>query len=131
MLVLGYPDIARLTTRTPLTLTRGILSGFTTQRNRRVFLQFDAGIVDGNSGGALARIADGALIGVPSDRTYSETNVVSHNFARPLSLVPDEWLDLIVSRGGRGHSMTPMPRARRRKVKTGKPAGRQRGGRRG
>lgn len=100
VLALGYSDIARLGARTPISLTRGIVSGFTNQDGLRVFLQIDAGIAGGNSGGALVRLADGVLIGVPSDRVYSGAGVESQNFARPASLIPEAWIDLIVSRGG-------------------------------
>jgi|GEM_PF-2398069 len=100
VIALGYPSIARLGTRAPISLSRGIVSGVTTYRDRRIFLQTDARISSGNSGGALVRLPDGALIGIPSDLAYSETGADVQSFARPASLIPREWLDLVASRGG-------------------------------
>lgn len=99
VLAIGYPEVARLGARTPITLTRGIVSGFTEWEGERVFVQMDASVAGGNSGGALIRSEDAALIGVPSDRMVFTDRFEAQGFARPVSLLPPEWRALLKSNG--------------------------------
>ncbi|BAS29312.1 trypsin-like peptidase domain-containing protein [Limnochorda pilosa] len=100
VVVIGYPGIARTLGRYPLSLTRGIVSGFTTDRGRRVLIQTDATVNAGNSGGLMIRARDGVLIGVPSDVRYDTELLEKQNYARPVALLPDEWRRLIEAGGG-------------------------------
>lgn len=100
VLVIGYPAIARAGSRNPLSLTRGIVSGFTTHQGQRVLIQTDAAVNSGNSGGLMARARDGALIGVPSDVRYDTETLEKQDYARPVQLLPAEWVDLIEAGGG-------------------------------
>lgn len=100
VLVIGYPTIARAGSRNPLSLTRGIVSGFTTHQGQRVLIQTDAAVNSGNSGGLMARARDGALIGVPSDVRYDTDTLEKQDYARPVQLLPAEWVDLIEAGGG-------------------------------
>lgn len=99
VLAIGYPGVAQMGAQTPISLTRGIVSGFTEWESERIFLQIDANIAGGNSGGALVRSQDGVLIGTPSDRTVTTDSFESQSFARPTSLLPDTWLELLGARG--------------------------------
>ncbi len=100
ILAVGYPSVAQIGVQTPVSLTRGIISGFTEWENERIFVQIDANIASGNSGGALVRADDGALIGIPSDRAVTMDRLESQGFARPTSLLPERWQALINSRNG-------------------------------
>ncbi|HEY8531522.1 MAG TPA: serine protease [Limnochorda sp.] len=100
VLVIGYPAIARAGSRNPLSLTCGIVSGFTTHQGRRVLIQTDAAVNSGNSGGLMVRARDGALIGVPSDVRYDTERLEKQDYARPVQLLPAEWVDLIEADGG-------------------------------
>ncbi|HEY8531587.1 MAG TPA: trypsin-like peptidase domain-containing protein, partial [Limnochorda sp.] len=99
VMVLGYPAIAQTAGRIPLSLTRGILSGFTLEGNRRVLLQTDAAIDSGHSGGALIRLPQARLVGVPSDTRIDWETFEKQNYARPVTLLPREWLELLAARG--------------------------------
>lgn len=101
VLVIGYPTIARAGDRNPLSLTRGIVSGFTTHQGRRVLIQTDATINSGNSGGLMVRARDGVLIGVPSDVRYDAELFEKQDYARPVQLLPAAWVELIEAGGGR------------------------------
>jgi hypothetical protein len=65
--ILGYPGIGGET----ITLTRGDVSGFTSQEGRgeRAFIKTSATIAGGNSGG-LAATEEGYLIGIPTRLGY-------------------------------------------------------------
>ncbi|MFS8493103.1 MULTISPECIES: trypsin-like peptidase domain-containing protein [Limnochorda] len=99
VMVLGYPAIAQTAGRIPLSLTRGILSGFTLEGGRRVLLQTDAAIEAGHSGGALIRLPEARLVGVPSDTRIDWETFEKQNYARPVSLIPEEWRQLLRAHG--------------------------------
>lgn len=67
LIILGYPGIGGET----ITLTRGEVSGFTTEPNQseRTFIKTSATIAGGNSGGLVAN-EHGELIGVPTQLGY-------------------------------------------------------------
>ncbi|MEZ6113099.1 MAG: trypsin-like peptidase domain-containing protein [Pirellulaceae bacterium] len=91
MTVVGFPSVGGLSSRPPVTITRGILSGFSTP----TIYKTDAAIMGGNSGGA-ALDDGGKLIGLPA-------MVVEEGDSRPGFLgfvistqaIPDEWSDKI------------------------------------
>lgn len=101
VLVIGYPGIAAAGGQIPLSLTAGIVSGFTTHRGQRLLIQTDATVNSGNSGGLMIRSADGRAIGVPSDIQYNTETLEKQNYARPIALLPDTWRKLIEREGGR------------------------------
>lgn len=101
VLVIGYPGIAAAGGQIPLSLTAGIVSGFTTHRGQRLLIQTDATVNAGNSGGLMIRSADGRVIGVPSDIQYNTETLEKQNYARPIALLPDLWRRLIEREGGR------------------------------
>lgn len=99
VMVLGYPAIAQTSGRIPLSLTRGILSGFTMEGDRRVLLQTDAAIESGHSGGALIRLPEARLVGVPSDTRVDWESFEKQNYARPVTLLPEAWLEMLRAHG--------------------------------
>ena len=68
--VVGFPSIGGVTDRPTVTLTRGIIAGFTRSPGGHVQIKTDAVIAAGSSGGA-AFDADWRLVGVPT-MTVSE-----------------------------------------------------------
>jgi S1-C subfamily serine protease len=99
---IGFPTVAGLGSRISLTLTRGVVTGFTEDRGQRVLLNVDADIARGNSGGALVN-ADGVLVGVPSNTHVRQDAGERQDFARSLNLLPDEWLELLAEHGAEIH----------------------------
>lgn len=99
VMVIGYPAIAQTSGRIPLSLTRGVLSGFTIHQGRRVLLQTDAAIEAGHSGGALVRLPQARLVGVPSDTRLDWETFEKQNYARPVTLLPEDWLELLDRHG--------------------------------
>lgn len=84
----------------PFTATRGIVSGNTTLEGVD-WLQTDAALNHGNSGGPLVRLADGAVVGVSAARV-EENNVQNLNFA-----VPARFVCTVLSVLNSGHDPTP------------------------
>lgn len=99
VMVIGYPAIAQTAGRIPLSLTRGVLSGFTIHQGRRVLLQTDAAIEAGHSGGALIRLPEARLVGIPSDTRLDWETLEKQNYARPVTLLPEDWLELLEQHG--------------------------------
>lgn len=99
VIAIGYPTIAQVSTRVPLTLTRGIVSGYTQVGGQRVFIHTDAEINRGNSGGALITADTGVLVGIPSSGRVDSSAGEKSNFARSLNLLPQEWISLLRARG--------------------------------
>lgn len=103
VLVIGYPGIAQTSGRIPLAVTRGIVSGFIEERSRRVLILADAQINPGNSGGLMIRARDGVLIAVPSDVRYRHEGLQKQNYARPVTLLPPDWLEILEEHGAQIH----------------------------
>jgi S1-C subfamily serine protease len=91
---IGYPSIASAGGRISLTVTQGIVTGFTDDHGHRALINIDANIAHGNSGGALID-AEGRLVGVPSNNVFDPQAGERQNFARPLTLMPQSWVDLL------------------------------------
>lgn len=91
LLFSGYPLLGGLGSRSTLTLTRGIVSGYE-DRGYGVLIKTDALIAPGNSGGA-ALDREGRMVGIP-------TLVVSDTASRmawihPAEIFPPRWLRLV------------------------------------
>ena len=85
--IIGYPSIGALGTRSTITLTRGLVSGFEQRGFGRV-IKTDGEINSGNSGGA-AVTESGLLVGFP-------TWVISEGggqlaYVSPVGAVPEDW----------------------------------------
>jgi len=88
---LGYPSIGGFGSKPPITLTTGIVSGFT-RSERGTLIKTDAEINSGNSGGA-AFTPDGFLVGLPTWSVDEGAGQLA--FLTPLSEVPAEWWTLV------------------------------------
>jgi len=88
--ILGYPAVGSLSSRAPISLSRGRVSGFE-WTDKGTLIKTDAFINSGNSGGA-ALDSRGRLLGLPtlvvSDGRASLSFIVSTD------MVPTEWWDL-------------------------------------
>lgn len=84
---IGYPLIGSLGTRTTITLTQGLVSGFE-NRGFGTVIKTDGEINSGNSGGA-AVLLDGALVGFPTRIVWEGGGQLA--YVHPLSAVPQEW----------------------------------------
>ncbi|NCN05579.1 MAG: trypsin-like peptidase domain-containing protein [Spirochaetales bacterium] len=87
----GYPAIGALGSRSTLTLSRGVVSGFE-RRSFGVVIKTDGFINSGSSGGA-AFDENGQLVGLPTIITYQNGGQLS--FIHPLQVIPTRWWDLI------------------------------------
>ncbi|BAS26608.1 S1 family peptidase [Limnochorda pilosa] len=109
VMVIGYPAIAQTAGRIPLSLTRGVLSGFAEHEGRRVLLQTDAAIESGHSGGALIRLPEARLVGIPSDTRLDWDTFEKQNYARPVTLLPADWVETLARRGAILYGVRPGP----------------------
>jgi S1-C subfamily serine protease len=90
VLVAGYPAVGGPEGRTSLTVTRGIVSGFTANaEGKRAWLKTDARINAGNSGGT-ALGPDFRLVGVPTHEQVSGDDELG--YCRSVDTIPPEWL---------------------------------------
>jgi S1-C subfamily serine protease len=89
--ILGYPSNGGAGSRVPVTLTRGILSGFE-KTPIGTYIKTDAEISFGNSGGAVFD-AFGELLGIPVS-IYSDGEG-KLAFILPVTMVPPSWLKII------------------------------------
>lgn len=89
--IIGYPGIGGSGSKSSITLTQGILSGF--ERNSQgTLLKTDAKINGGNSGGAAIDTYF-QLLGIPSFIIGEEGEQMG--FVCPVDLMPQEWRDAI------------------------------------
>lgn len=86
---LGYPYWGGRGTKTSITLSRGIVSGFEDTRLGRVY-KIDAAINHGSSGGAVLD-RQNRLIGVATSVIYDQSGQLG--FVHPLRLLPRNWLE--------------------------------------
>ncbi len=90
--VLGFPSLGGPSYRVNITLTRGIVSGFISQRGAESLIASDATIGTGNSGGA-AFDRDWQLVAIP---TFAVTDEIdSLGFFRRIDALPAGWRDRI------------------------------------
>lgn len=90
---LGYPQIGSEGSRASISLTRGIVSGFDAMDFGHL-IKTDGEINSGNSGGA-AFDSDYELIGFPMSVISDEGGQIA--YIHPVSLIPDEWLEIILN----------------------------------
>jgi S1-C subfamily serine protease len=91
--LIGFPGIGGTGSRASVTYTRGILSGLEKTSFGTLF-KTDGQITQGNSGGAAVN-DNYELIGLPT--TIIEKNAGQIGFIHPITLLPDEWLEMISS----------------------------------
>ncbi len=90
--VLGYPGIGALGSRSTITLSRGVVSGFE-QRGQYRIMKSDALISPGSSGGATLD-SQGRLVALATQIRFSrDGNSIS--FHHPLTMVPEQWWTLL------------------------------------
>lgn len=99
----GYPAVGGFESRASISLTQGVLAGFTTDgRGRRQWLKTDARINAGNSGGTALRLdpktAEFVWVGVPTREQIDADDELG--FCRPTSSIPDAWRERIRAAGG-------------------------------
>lgn len=92
MYIAGFPQVGGFESRTTLSLTRGIVAGVLAEDGERTWLKTDARINAGNSGGT-AFDGDFNYVGVPSRERVVEDDELG--YSRPVSTIPQEWLDQI------------------------------------
>ncbi|NJK61672.1 MAG: trypsin-like peptidase domain-containing protein [Synechococcaceae cyanobacterium SM2_3_1] len=94
--ILGFPAAGGTGSRTSVTLTRGVISGFDTADIGSV-IKTDADISSGNSGGAAL---DGSfrLVGVPTFVVPEYDGNAQIGYIHPISLLPAEWTQMIAER---------------------------------
>lgn len=90
--VIGFPAVGGERDLSSLTLTRGIVSGFSYEDDTMSWIKTDCVINSGNSGGAAVN-AEGELIGVPSMTIEDESDVLG--YVRPVSAMPAAWRETI------------------------------------
>ncbi|KGE71255.1 S1C family serine protease [Spirochaeta lutea] len=90
---IGYPRVGSLGTRTTITLSRGVVSGFENRGDFGAIIKTDGEINAGNSGGAALNHR-GDLVGMPTQvvRGSSEGRIA---FVYPVSLLPEDWVTMI------------------------------------
>jgi S1-C subfamily serine protease len=91
LMILGYPGIGGTGSRTSISITQGIVSGFE-RKHYGVIIKTDAEINGGNSGGAAINGAY-ELIGLPTMVVNREAGQMG--FIHPVSLLPQAWRDRI------------------------------------
>lgn len=89
--IIGYPDVGGTGSRTSVTFTSGIVSGFEAAGGCSL-IKTDALINSGNSGGAVIN-AYHELTGIPGYVMDIDNDKMGYIY--PVSCIPDEWLDLI------------------------------------
>lgn len=97
LFVAGYPATGGHESRTSITATSGIVSGFNTdETGRRITLKTDAKINAGNSGGAIFNAA-GEYVAAP----HSEIIIADDElgFAAPVRVLPKTWQEILRAAG--------------------------------
>lgn len=97
VMVAGYPMVGGSSSRSSISVTRGILSGFTQGLGDSKWLKTDARINAGNSGGALLS-NEGVLLGVPTKEIIQGDDELG--YCRPITEIPEAWWTSLVEAGG-------------------------------
>ncbi|MCF7927471.1 MAG: serine protease [Spirochaetales bacterium] len=87
LVAFGYPDIGGSGSRTSITFSRGVVSGYD-RVAAGVILKTDAEINSGSSGGA-ACTGDFKLIGLPTSIIGQDSGQIA--YIHPVSLIPEVW----------------------------------------
>jgi hypothetical protein len=88
----GYPSVGGRNSRSPVSLTSGIMSGWDNTTSGEPWIKTDARINAGNSGGSMFD-SSGNLIGIPTMERIEEDDELG--YARPTHVIPAGWLSLI------------------------------------
>jgi len=91
MIIIGYPGIGGTGSRSSISITQGIVSGFQ-KASYGTIIKTDAEINGGNSGGAAIN-AFYELIGLPTMVVNEDAGQMG--FIHPVGLLPDLWLNII------------------------------------
>lgn len=94
--ILGYPEVGGTGSRTSITFTSGIVSGFEAAPGCRL-IKTDALISSGNSGGAVIN-AYYELLGIPG--YIMDINNDKMGYIYPVSCFPEEWTRIIDEANG-------------------------------
>ncbi len=87
--IAGYPSVGGFESRSSLSVTRGIVSGFINDVDgEREWIKTDARINAGNSGGTAMDL-NFLYVGVPSRERIAEDDELG--YSRPVNTIPDEW----------------------------------------
>lgn len=87
--IAGYPSVGGFESRSSLSVTRGIVSGFINDPDgEREWIKTDARINAGNSGGT-AMDENFRYVGVPSRERIAEDDELG--YSRPVNTIPDAW----------------------------------------
>jgi len=89
--ILGYPEVGGTGSRTSITFTSGIVSGFEAAPGCSL-IKTDASISSGNSGGAVIN-AYYELLGIPG--YIMDINNDKMGYIYPVTCFPEEWIDRI------------------------------------
>jgi len=92
--IAGFPGVGGFESRTSVSVSRGIVSGFVTDvEGEWLWIKTDARINQGNSGGAALSGAGLHFMGVPSMEAVSADDELG--YCRPVNRVPEAWVELI------------------------------------
>lgn len=94
LLIVGYPSVGGLGTRSTLTLTRGVVSGFDRYDSHRI-IKTDGAISSGNSGGAAVS-GNLELVGFPTVVISSGSDKLGYVY--PISMIPESWMRIMALR---------------------------------
>jgi S1-C subfamily serine protease len=93
--IAGYPSVGGFESRSSLSVTRGIVSGFINDVDgEREWIKTDARINAGNSGGTAMDL-NFRYVGVPSRERIAEDDELG--YSRPVNTIPDAWKRLFQS----------------------------------
>lgn len=103
LFVAGYPSVGGMESRSSVSVTQGVVSGFETDgRGMRMWLKTDARINAGNSGGMALRVdpkGEYEYVGVPTQEKIEGDDELG--FCRPTSCFPEAWREQIRKAGGK------------------------------
>lgn len=91
LIIIGYPGTGGTGSRSTISVTRGIVSGFQ-KTFYGTILKTDAELNSGNSGGAAIN-ASFELIGIPTGMVQDELSRMG--FIHPITLLPMKWVKMI------------------------------------
>lgn len=99
--VAGYPAVGGGNSRSPISVTSGIMSGWDNPSSGYSWVKTDARINAGNSGGSMFD-AEGRLLAIPTMELIDADDELG--FARPVHEIPSSWLAHFSGEAGAGDS---------------------------
>lgn len=91
---LGYPAIGNSPSIGSITLTSGVVSGFSTRKGNLEWIKTDCLISAGNSGG-MAINDRHELAGVPTESMHDPDTLEAMGYVRPVGSIPKPWQERI------------------------------------